>query len=118
MKFIRGSMKKKPECKIGFSTFAKLRPKECVLAGAAGTHTVCVCLKHENVKLMFAGSNLHLLTNEKGESVFPTYRDCLKKSLCEPPSEECFLGRCHEELPSNSRNEAMSVEIVVIVKSR
>ena len=28
--------------RIGFSTFATLRPKWCVLAGAAGTHTVCV----------------------------------------------------------------------------
>ncbi|KAK3922301.1 putative RNA-directed DNA polymerase from transposon BS [Frankliniella fusca] len=31
-----------PELKIGFSTFAALRPKEVVLAGQAGTHTVRV----------------------------------------------------------------------------
>ena len=31
-----------PETDIGFSKFASLRPKECVLAGASGTHGVCV----------------------------------------------------------------------------
>ena len=28
---------------VGFSTFASLRPRYCVLAGSSGTHTVCVC---------------------------------------------------------------------------
>ena len=41
-----------PEKKIGFSTFAALRPKWCVLAGASGTHSVCVCKYHQNPKLM------------------------------------------------------------------
>ena len=35
-----------PDHKIGFSKFAKLRPKHCVLAGASGTHSVCVCTIH------------------------------------------------------------------------
>ena len=29
--------------KIGFSKFAELYPQHCVLAGASGTHAVCVC---------------------------------------------------------------------------
>ena len=33
-----------PAVKVGFSKFADLRPKECVLAGASGTHSVCVCV--------------------------------------------------------------------------
>ena len=33
-----------PDVKVGFSKFAELRPKECVLAGATGTHSVCVCM--------------------------------------------------------------------------
>ena len=41
-----------PDCKIGFSKFAGLRPKHCVLAGASGTHSVCVSTIHQNVKLM------------------------------------------------------------------
>ena len=41
-----------PDRKIGFSKFAELRPKHCILAGASGTHSVCVCTIHQNVKLM------------------------------------------------------------------
>ena len=37
---------------VGFSKFADLRPKHCILAGASGTHSVCVCTIHQNVKLM------------------------------------------------------------------
>lgn len=44
-----------PNIKIGFSTFAVMRPKHCVLAGASGTHTVCVCSTHQNIKLMIVG---------------------------------------------------------------
>ncbi|CAF4207878.1 unnamed protein product [Rotaria magnacalcarata] len=45
---------KHPALKIGFSKFAELRPKECVLPGSSGTHSVCICTKHQNVKLMMA----------------------------------------------------------------
>ncbi|CAH0562925.1 unnamed protein product [Brassicogethes aeneus] len=54
-----------PEVKIGFSSFASLRPKHCILAGGCGTHTVCVCSIHQNIKLMILGvENVkqHLLT--------------------------------------------------------
>lgn len=44
-----------PETKIGFSAFASLRPKHCVLAGGSGTHTICVCSIHQNIKLMMLG---------------------------------------------------------------
>lgn len=37
-----------------FSYFAALKPKECVYAGDPGTHTICVCVEHENVKLKIA----------------------------------------------------------------
>ena len=45
---------KHPSVKIGFSKFCDLRPKWCILAGASGTHSVCVCVYHENMKLMLA----------------------------------------------------------------
>lgn len=44
-----------PDSKIGFSTFAKFRPKCCLLAGSSGTHAVCVCSIHQNVKLLLSG---------------------------------------------------------------
>ncbi|XP_074112073.1 uncharacterized protein LOC141535826 isoform X2 [Cotesia typhae] len=48
-----------PGIKIGFSSFASLRPKHCILAGGSGTHTVCVCSIHQNVKLMILGDCLN-----------------------------------------------------------
>ena len=47
-----------PTEKVGFSKFAELRPKHCVLAGTSGTHAVCVCTIHQNVKLMMLGAKL------------------------------------------------------------
>ena len=37
---------KHPTDKIGFSKFADLRPKHCILAGASATHSYCLCLYH------------------------------------------------------------------------
>lgn len=45
------------DIKIGFSSFASLRPKYCILAGGSGTHTVCVCSIHQNIKLMILGKS-------------------------------------------------------------
>lgn len=55
-----------PNEAIGFSKFADLRPKHCVLAGASGTHSVCVCTIHQNVKLMMLGAKLSDLTATDG----------------------------------------------------
>jgi len=51
-----------PTTKCSFSKFASLRPKHCVLAGSAGTHSVCVRSIHENVKLLIDGANLKSIT--------------------------------------------------------
>lgn len=50
----------KPEIKIGFSKFCTLRPPNCVLAGSSGTHSICVCSYHQNVKLLLLGNFLSL----------------------------------------------------------
>ena len=71
--------------KVGFSKFAELRPKHCVLARASGTHSVCVCTIHQNVKLMMF--NVHL-------SSLPTYHHCLARIMCNPPLPICYLGEC------------------------
>ena len=41
-----------PTVKICLSKFSQLRPRNCILAGVSGTHTVCVCVHHEIVNLM------------------------------------------------------------------
>lgn len=47
-----------PNKKIGLSKFCSLRPKWCVLAGASGTHLVCVCTIHQNVILLIHGAGI------------------------------------------------------------
>jgi hypothetical protein len=43
---------------FGFSLFASKRPANVVTVGSSGTHAVCVCVYHQNVKLML--SALHV----------------------------------------------------------
>ena len=78
---------KYPEVVLGFSRFAGLRPKHCVLAGSSGTHTVCVCIVHENTKLMLDALKL---------SNFKTIKDVLKYTVCENYSKECFWDSCKD----------------------
>ena len=74
-----------PDCKVGFSKFAALRPEHCVLAGASGTHSVCVCTIHQNIKLMSFEMQIPEL---------PTYHHCLAKIMCNPPHARCYFGEC------------------------
>ena len=74
-----------PDQKVGFSKFAELRPKHCILAEASGTHSVCVCTIHQNVKLMMFALRL---------SDLPTYHHCLAMIMCNPPLPKCYLGEC------------------------
>ena len=79
-----------PGIKVGFSRFASLRPRECIIAGAGGTHSVCVCTIHQNVKLMMMGSKLSSLSGGK----LGHYSDCLSRLQCNPPSLRCIYGDC------------------------
>ena len=83
---------KHPEQKIGFSKFAELRPRHCVLAGASGTHSVCVCTIHQNVKLMM--QSIKELTTSNGTSL-QTYQHCISQAICNPPLPSCYLGTCN-----------------------
>ena len=68
---------------FGLSVFADKRPKHVITVGASGTHTVCVCIYHQNVKLMLSGIGLyddrHLL---------------MDKVVCSVYSRECMMSRC------------------------
>ena len=74
--------------KIGFFKFARLRPRQCILAGAAGTHSVCVCTLHQNVKLMIAGGKRESLIDDG----LKHYRHCFSAIQCNPPNIECYSG--------------------------
>ena len=43
--------------KIGLSKFAELRLKWCRTVGQSGSHNVCVCTYHQNVKLILSAVN-------------------------------------------------------------
>lgn len=79
---------------LGFSKFAELRPKRCILSGASGTHKVCVYTIHQNVKLMVLGGKIADLTSN--EVPLETYKDCLAMIICNPPQPVCYLNECDE----------------------
>ena len=87
-----------PALKVGFSKCAALRPKECVLAGSSGTHSVCVCTIHQNVKLMMVDSGIATLPlgEEACVESLLHYRHCLSALQCNPPQEQCFMSGCAE----------------------
>ncbi|KAL5459789.1 hypothetical protein EMCRGX_G033165 [Ephydatia muelleri] len=63
-----------------------------ILAGAAGTHSVCVCTIHQNIKLMMAGGKIESLT----DGLYKHYRHCLAAMHCNPPNIDCHFGNCNQ----------------------
>lgn len=84
---------KHPIDKIGFSKFAELRPKNCVLAGGSGTHSVCVCTTHQNTKLMIVGGKLKDIPID-GETNLGDYKICLSLIMCSEATSKCQLNVC------------------------
>lgn len=96
IKVLHSMFKKKyPEHPIGLSKFAELRPKWCVVAGASGTHSVCVCTTHQNVKLMIDSINVKHLTKDF-EIKLDDYNDCIKIVLCKNPTSACYFLKCEK----------------------
>lgn len=72
-----------PTDKIGFSKFCTLRPKQCILAGSSGTHSICVCAEHQNFKLLLAAVKTKL-----------TYKDVVSKITCDSSNPDCMYRTC------------------------
>ena len=71
---------------IGFSSFAALRPKHCVLAGSSGTHAVCVCTYHQNPTLQLnAIGQQHL-----------TLQDVMEEAVCDINNRSCMMRDCQD----------------------
>jgi hypothetical protein len=84
-----------PDVKIGFSQFCQLRPRHVILAGAAGTHSVCVRVQHQNIKLMANANKLNELTKEINlEKNVSTLKPLLALMSCNPPPEDCLMNKC------------------------
>lgn len=74
---------KYPQHKIGRSAFCSLRPKWCVLPGSSGTHNVCVCKYHQNVKLMICGARISA-----------DYTDLINIMVCDSRNNQCMFDNC------------------------
>ena len=72
-----------PNDKVGFSKFCELRPKQCYLAGAGGTHAVCVCAIHQNFKLLLKATGTRI-----------SYRELIPKIVCNIEERDCMLRVC------------------------
>jgi hypothetical protein len=75
------------DANILFSKFCELQPEWCVLVGAPGTHSMCVCCIHQNVKML---TNSAKLTH--------TYKDLFSMMVGDMKSEVCMLTGAHSAL--------------------
>ena len=75
------------DIKIGLSKVCELRPQHCIAVGCRGTHSVCVCAIHQNVKLIISA-----IQCKNGEQ--RTYHDLLAKLVCSVDSKLCMIHRC------------------------
>ena len=73
----------RPDVKIGLSKFFSLRPRWCVSAGTSGTHAVCCCTIHENVKLLCDSISSDI-----------TYKSMMSLAVCNLESRDCCLLKC------------------------
>lgn len=78
--------------KCGFSTFAGLRPPHCVRGG--GTHRVCVCMEHQNFKLMLHAAGIK-----------ETCEELVATTVRQLDNEKCMIGKC-EKYPGTDHAEA------------
>ena len=74
-----------PDDKIGFSKFAGLQPKWCRTVGQSDSHNVCVCIYHQNVKLMLSAVNPTL-----------RYQVLLEMCVCDVTRKDCMLNKCED----------------------
>lgn len=97
---------KYPTIRIGFSRFSTHRPANCVLANSSGTHTICVCIYHQNIKLMFDALKKHnVLPNST-----KTYHDIIYQVICKDFNDRCISQNC-ERCPGTNIIQDMSVEL-------
>lgn len=81
-----------PDVKISQSKFAKLRPKQCLPADKSGSHNVCVCKTHQNMRLKLSG--IRKAFSKKGVCFNSTYHTAIKEIICEEPSPSCHFSNC------------------------
>lgn len=66
-----------------FLYICRIKTKMGVLAGSSGTHSVCVCVTHQNVKLMSSAAK-------------PSYScsEIIGSMVCSAEKQTCMFGQC------------------------
>jgi hypothetical protein len=87
--------------------FASLRPRNCIMAGASGTYSVCVCTIHQNVKLMMEVFKISELT--RSSEHHPFFHEC---GECPGPTDlenriSCFIKSLNQLLTFNVFNNTV-----------
>lgn len=87
--------------------------------GGSGTHSVCVCTIHQNVKVMLEGAIISclpafrsLISDDFNGKI--NYHHLLAKFACHPPQPECYLGLCE----SCGNTQPLKAKIVELFESR
>lgn len=90
-----------PDHKVGFTTFYKLKPEEIVFAGKSDCHNICVCIIHQQPKLMVQSSILG--QNDEFKCFMPDDVDgnlkpkhLVQKMVCQTPTPDCFMSECED----------------------
>lgn len=65
--------------------FTKLKPIQCSFAGEPGTHNICVCAIHQNIKLKLAAIRPDL-----------NYKEVIASGVCSIENRNCMLGDCSD----------------------
>jgi hypothetical protein len=86
-----------PAVKVGFSKLASLHPRNCIMACAICTHSMCVCTIHQNVKLMLEACKISNLTRSS-EDHLSMHQHCFSTMNCSSPQTNCFFHD-HSECP-------------------
>ena len=75
--------KEHPNIKICRSSFAALRPKWCINVDNTGSHNVCVCVYHQNVKLMIDACKFKVDQHSLTDMI-----------VCDRKNRDCMIHRC------------------------
>jgi hypothetical protein len=79
---------------LSITTFAKLRPKNCIFAGSKETHQVCLCIYCTNLKYCLKGGGFLQKFNKK------SYHEVVQIITCPSPTEKCYNSECSQGIQS------------------
>ena len=71
--------------------FCQLKPQQCIFPGQPGTHNICVCSTHQNVKLKLGALQLNI-----------SYKEGIAASVCSIENKSCMLRECSERSPKDA----------------